>query len=80
LNRLRSSGGVDRLDRRADQLHAELGEHPGLVELDREVERGLAARASAAARRDVSRSMIRRRLADVERLDVGRVGEGPGRS
>ena len=36
-------GGADRLDARADQLDAVRVEHAGFVELDREVERGLAA-------------------------------------
>ena len=67
-------GGVDRLDARADQLDAEPVEHAGLVELDREVERGLAAerrqqRVGSLALDD------RAQARDVERLDVGRVGE-----
>ena len=35
--------GLDRVDARADQPHAVLGEHAGLVQRDRGVERGLAA-------------------------------------
>ena len=65
---------MDRLDARADQLDAELREHAGFVQLDREVQRGLAAerrqqRVGALALDDPAQAR------DVERLDVGRVGE-----
>ena len=43
LNSLAVLGGADGLDAGADELDAVLVEHARLVELDREVERGLAA-------------------------------------
>ena len=67
-------GGVDGLDAGADELDAVLGEHPGLVQLDREVERGLAAegreqRVGPLPLDDAGEAL------HVERLDVGGVGE-----
>ena len=43
LEQLPILGHLDRVDRRADQLDAVLLEHAGLRELDRQVQRGLAA-------------------------------------
>ena len=43
LEELAVFGDLDRLDRRADQLDAVLLEDAGLGQVDREVERGLAA-------------------------------------
>ena len=66
--------GVDRLDARADQLRVELVEHAGLVQLDGEVQRGLATqgrqhRVGPLALDDAAQAV------DVERLDVRGVGE-----
>ena len=67
-------GPADHVDARADQLDAELVEDARLGELDREVERRLAAerrqeRIGALAAEHVGDAL------DVERLDVGAVGE-----
>ena len=66
--------GADRLDARADELDAELLEHTRLVQLDGEVERGLPAergeqRVGALPLDDAGEA------GEVERLDVGGVGE-----
>ena len=67
-------GGADRLDAGADHLDAVRVEHAGFVELDREVETGLAAerREQRVGTLLVDDALERRH---VERLDVGRVGE-----
>ena len=67
-------GAVDRLDAGADQLDAELGEDARVLELGREVERGLAAhrrqqRVGAFALEHADHAL------DVERLEVRPVGE-----
>ena len=67
-------GGLDGVDARADQLDAELVEHAGLVQLDREVERGLPAERRQQRVGPFDLDHPPQRL-DVERLDVGRVGE-----
>ena len=79
LEELAVLGAVDRVEPRADQLDAELGEDPRLLELAREVERGAAAhrrqqRVGALA------AQHRADAFDVERLEVGAVGEARGRS
>ena len=67
-------GAADHVDRRADQLDAELVEDAVLRELDREVERGLTAerrqqRVGTLAPEHVGDAL------DVQRLDVRPVGE-----
>ncbi len=66
--------GVDRIDTGADELDAVFGEHARLVQLDRQVERGLAAeggeqRVGPLAFDDAGEAL------HVERFDVGRIGE-----
>ena len=67
-------GAADRVDARADQLDPEPFEHPRLRQLDREVERRLAAqrrqqRVGPLALEHVGDAV------EVERLEVGAVGE-----
>ena len=73
LEQLAILGQLHDLDRRADQLHAPLREHARLVEIDREVERGLASngrqqRVRALATDDVAHAF------DSQRLDIRSVG------
>ena len=79
LKSSRSSARCDHVDVRADQLDPELVEHARLVQLAREVERGLAAhrrqqRVGPLAAQHVGDAL------EVERLEVGAVGEARGRS
>ena len=67
-------GAADRVDRRADQLDAELVEHARLGELDREVERGLAAQRRQQRVGPLAAEHVGDAL-EVERLEVGAVGE-----
>ena len=74
LEELAVLGARDRVDVRADQLDAELLEHARLVQLAREVERGLAAhrrqqRVGPLAPQHVGDAF------EVERLEVRAVGE-----
>ena len=69
-------GPADHVDAGADQLDAELLEDPRLRELDREVERGLAAERRQQRVGPLAAEHVGHAL-DVERLDVGAVGE-PG--
>ena len=74
LEELAVLGARDRVERRADQLDAELVEDARCVQLAREVERGLAAhrreqRVGALAAEHGADAF------DVERLEVGAVGE-----
>ena len=74
LEQLAVFGDLDRVDRRADQLDAVLLEHAVLGELDREVERRLAADGRQQRVRPLAlddRGEHFRR----QRLDVGAVGE-----
>ena len=66
--------GVDRLDARTDQLDVELFEHPGFVERDREVERGLTAERREQRVRTLPLDHAAQTV-DGEGFDVGGVGE-----
>ena len=65
---------LDRLDRGADQLHAVLGEDAVLLELDGQVERGLAADGRQHRVRPLALDDLGDDV-DGERLDVGAVGQ-----
>ena len=66
--------GTDALDLCAEQLDAELLEHAGLGERDREVERGLATERREQRIRPLELDDGAHRL-DGQRLDVGRVSD-----
>jgi len=74
LEALAVFGSADRLDAGTDHLDAVRVEHPGFVERDRQVETGLAAerRQERVGPFAFDDPLDRR---DVERLDVGGVGE-----
>ena len=67
-------GGVDRLDARPDQLDAVRIEHPGLVQPDRQVERGLAPQGRENGVGPLPFDDPGDTL-HIEWLDVGRIGE-----
>ena len=67
-------GAADHLDRRADELDPEVVEDAGVRERDREVERGLPAEGRQERVRALALEDGRDAL-EVERLDVGAVGE-----
>ena len=79
LEQLAVLGAGDRLARGADQLAAERVEHPGLVERLGEVERRLAAHRRQQRVGPLAPSTART-AGEVERLEVGAVGEPRGRS
>ena len=67
-------GTLDHVDPRAEELDAELVQDAGGVELDRQVERGLAAEGRKQGVRPLAPEDVRDAL-EVERLDVRPVGE-----
>ena len=74
LEELAILGAGDRVDAGADQLDAELGEDAGLVELEREIECGLAAHRRQQRIGTLAAQHCGDAL-EVERLEVGRVGK-----
>ena len=67
-------GAADHVHRRAEQLDAEVAQDPRVGELDREVERGLAAERRQERVGPLAAEHVGDAL-EVERLEVGGVGE-----